>query len=88
LGETEKEVDMNMRWLVCGAGSVHIVGPCPDCYGEQGGLLMGTVANTYRGRVTARCLDCGRSVDYYVDANEERIWRLEPVEAKGVRLES
>jgi hypothetical protein len=78
---------MVMRWLVCGAGSVHIIGPCPNCYASEGGLIMGTVALTYSGRVTARCLDCGNAVEYYVDANEEKIWRLEPVEAKGMRVE-
>ena len=82
-----KEGRMTMRWLECGSGNVHVVGPCPDCYATQGGLLLGTVASSYKGRVTARCLDCQRSVDYYVDAQEEMIWRLEPVEAKGARVE-
>jgi hypothetical protein len=83
-----KEGRMTMRWLECGSGSVHVVGPCPDCYATQGGLLLGTVASSYKGRVTAQCLDCNRSVDYYVDAQEEMIWRLEPVEAKGARVEA
>ena len=83
-----KEVHMTMRWLECGSGSIHVVGPCPDCYATQGGLLMGTVASSYKGRVTAKCLDCSRIVDYYVDAQEEMIWRLEPVEAKGARVEA
>ena len=83
-----KEGRMTMRWLECGSGSVHVVGPCPDCYANQGGLLLGTVASSYKGRVTAQCIDCGRSVDYYVDAQEEMIWRLEPVEAKGARVEA
>lgn len=74
---------MIMRWLVCGAGSIHIVGPCPDCYSSQGGLLLGTVATTYKGRVTAKCLDCNKSLDFFVDAPEEKIWKLEPIEAKG-----
>jgi len=82
-----KEGRMAMRWLECGSGSVHVVGPCPECYATQGGLLLGTVASSYKGRVTAKCLDCSRSVDYYVDAQEEMIWRLEPVEAKGARVE-
>ena len=76
---------MVMRWLVCGAGSIHIVGPCPDCYASQGGLLLGTIATTYKGRVAAKCLDCGKSLDFYVDAQEEKIWKLEPIEAKGAR---
>ena len=78
---------MNMRWLLCGAGSLHIVGPCPDCYATQGGLLLGTTASTYRGRVSATCLDCGKVVDYYVDSQEEKIWLLQPIESKGARVE-
>ena len=78
---------MTMRWLECGGGNVHIVGPCPNCYSSQGGLLLGTVTTTYKGRASAKCLECGTMVDYYVDAHEGRIWRLEPVEAKGGRVE-
>ena len=78
---------MIMRWLACGGGSIHIVGPCPDCYATQGGLLMGTVASTHKGRVTTLCLDCNKTVDYYVDAHEEKIWKLDPIEAKGSRVE-
>lgn len=79
---------MIMRWLACSAGSVHIVGPCPECYAKEGGLIMGTVTLTYSGRVTGKCLDCNKAIDYYVDANEEKIWRLDPVEAKGMRVEA
>lgn len=74
---------MIMRWIACGSGNVHILGPCPECYSAQGGLLFGTVANTYKGRVHTICLDCDKTVDYYTDAKEQRLWKLEPVEAKG-----
>lgn len=86
--ELRREVRMTMRWLECGAGSIHIVGPCPDCYTAQGGLLLGTAASTYRGRLTARCIDCGKAIDYYVDSPEGRIWLLQPIESKGARLET
>jgi hypothetical protein len=79
---------MTMRWLECGAGSVHIVGPCPDCYATQGGMLLGTVAGTYKGRVTGRCLDCNKVLDYYVDASEGKMWLMEPIEAKAARVET
>jgi len=36
----------------------------------------------HRGRVTAKCTDCGKGVDYYVDIYEKKIWKLELV---GVR---
>jgi hypothetical protein len=79
---------MVMRWLACSAGSVHIFGPCPESHAKEEGLIMATIPLTYTGRVTARCLDCNKAVDYYVDANEEKIWRLVPVEAKGMRIET
>lgn len=75
---------MIMRWLACGGGNIHILGTCPDCYATQGGLLLGTVASTHKGRVTALCSDCGNAVDYYVDAKDEKMWKLEPIEARGV----
>lgn len=75
---------MIMRWLACGGGHIHILGTCPDCYATQGGLLIGTVATTHKGRVTALCVDCGKAVDYYVDAKDEKMWKLEPIEARGV----
>jgi len=87
LDEAGREVSMQLRWLVCGQGNVHIVGPCPDCYATEGGLILGTVASTYKGRITAKCVDCGKTMDYYVDASEGRIWRLEPVDAKGMHVE-
>lgn len=79
---------MIMRWLSCGTGSVHIVGTCPDCYATQGGLLLGTAATGYAGRITAKCVDCGKTIDYYVDSSIEKIWKLDPVESKGVKLDT
>jgi len=79
---------MMMRWLSCGTGNVHIVGTCPDCYATQGGLVLGTAASGYAGRVTAKCVDCGKNIDYYIDAGQEKIWKLDPVESKGVQLGS
>jgi len=78
---------MAIRWLECGAGNMHIVSPCPRCGERRGGLLLGTVAGTFRGRTTASCTDCNEVADFYVDAPEGRIWSLEPVEAKGTRTE-
>ena len=78
---------MIMRWLSCGTGSVHIVGTCAGCYTTQGGLLLGTFATGYAGRISAKCIDCGKTIDYYVDSTVEKIWRLDPVESKRVPLE-
>ena len=74
---------MVMRLIACEAGHVHIIGPCPHCYYAQGGLLLGTVANDYKGRVHTICMDCGVTIDYYIDAKEEKLFKLESVEAKG-----
>jgi hypothetical protein len=78
---------MIMRWLSCGTGNMHIVGTCAGCYGTQGGLLLGTFATGYAGRISAKCVDCGKAIDYYVDSTVEKVWRLDPVESKRVPLE-
>jgi len=49
--------------------------------------MLGTAASGYAGRITAKCVDCGKSVDYYVDSTVEKIWKLDPVESKGVKIE-
>lgn len=79
---------MTMRWLSCGTGSMHIVATCPQCYATQGGLLLGTVGNGYAGRVSAKCDDCGKAMDYYIESAEQKVWKLDPVDSKAVRLDS
>jgi len=78
---------MKLRWLACSTGNAHVLGPCPSCFEKRSGLLMGTVGGNYKGRLTAKCVDCGRTEEYYVDAEAERIWRLEEVGAKGARVD-
>lgn len=75
---------MIMRMIACDAGNVHVIGPCPKCYDDQGGLLLGSVTNIYEGRVQTVCLDCNETVDYYIDARKEQLWWLEPVEGRGI----
>ena len=74
---------MIIHWIKCGGGAIHIIGPCPYCYDTKDGLLVGSMGNTYKGRVTAECQDCNKTIDYYVDVKEEKIWKLEPLEARG-----
>ena len=76
---------MSVRCLECGGGNLHIVGPCPYCESTKGGLLVGTIAGTYKGLVMARCAECGKGVDYYVDAHQGRVWKLEEIEVKRGR---
>jgi hypothetical protein len=45
---------------------------------------LGTAASGYAGRITATCVDCGKSEDYYVDATVQKMWKLDPVESKRV----
>ena len=77
---------MTIHWLSCGSESLHVMGTCPNCYAREGGLLLGTAATGYAGRITATCADCGKSVDYYVDATVQKLWKLDPVESKSVTL--
>ena len=75
---------MIMRMITCDAGNVHVIGPCPKCYDDQGGLLLGSVSNVFEGRVQTVCMDCSEAVDYYIDAKKEQLWKLEPVEGRGI----
>ncbi len=77
---------MVMRWLECSGGNIHLVGPCPTCFEQGGGLIVGTVSSSYKGRITAKCFDCGEMQDYYVDAQEGKVWKLEEIEAKGLHV--
>ena len=77
---------MVMRWLMCGLGNMHIIGPCPGCESSRGGVILGTVGYAFRGVVTAKCVDCGKSVDYYVDAGKGQMWLLKAVDAKRGRI--
>ena len=61
---------MVMRWLMCGLGNMHIIGPCAGCESSRGGVILGTVGYAFRGVVTAKCVDCGKSVDYYVGCRQ------------------
>ncbi len=78
---------MTMRWLSCGTGSMHILGTCAGCHGTLGGLLLATFTTGYTGSVSAKCVDCGKTTDYFVDSAVEKVWRLDPVESKRVPLD-
>jgi len=78
---------MTMHWLSCGTRSMHIVGACTGCYGTQGGLLLGTFATGSAGMISAKCVDCGKTADYYVDSTAGKVWRMDPVESKRVPLD-
>ena len=78
---------MTIRWILCGSETLHVLGTCPNCYATESGLLMGTMVTGYAGRITATCVDCGKSVDYYVDAAIQKVWKLDPVESKRVSSE-
>jgi len=82
LGEekiTEKQI---ARWIICGTGNLHIYGTCPSCHSIQGGLLFSTVAATFMGVTTAKCTDCSETYNYYVDAREQGIWKMEAIVPK------
>ena len=78
---------MTIRWILCGSENLHILGTCPNCYATESGLLMGTTVTGYAGRITATCVDCGKSVDYCVDAAVQKVWNMNPVESKTTHLE-
>jgi len=74
------------RWLDCTSGQVHLVAQCPICKPSGAGLLLATFGHTVRGRVVAKCLDCGAEVDYYVEADRQEIWEMHSVEARRGKI--
>lgn len=80
----EKVMEKQIAQLVsCGAGNLHIIVTCPRCHSVKGGLLFATVPGTFIGITTAKCTDCSEAIDYYIDAKENGIWRMEAVDIKG-----
>ena len=65
------------RLVTCGTGNLHIFTTCPHCYSTRGGILFATVAGTFTGATTAKCVDCSETFDYYIDARAKSIWRME-----------
>ena len=78
----ERQDRKTLRWLICGRGNLHIVAPCPRCGDTKGGLLLGTVALAFRGVARLGCADCNEAVDYYVEASQGQIWRLDEQEVR------
>jgi len=76
---TEKRT---VRYIICDAGNIHVIEPCPRCHSNHGGLLAGTAIKGHKGMVTATCSDCGETAAYYIDSVEERVWATEPMAAK------
>lgn len=63
-------------------------GHLPTVLCPKGGLLLGTVGNGYAGRMAAKCVDCGKAMDYYIESAEQKVWKLDPVDSKGVHLDA
>lgn len=68
---------MRVLWLDCGGTHCHIVAPCPDCFGKQGGLITGTLGTvTGSARVSGRCDACGRQEEFYAEGRDKKVWSL------------
>ena len=67
------------RWLVCEDGDVHIFGPCPRCFSTSGGMLLGSTLTSSRGIARAQCSDCGETIDYFVDPQQQQMWKAEAI---------
>ena len=77
----QRTQETSMRWFMCGADDyLHVVGPCPRCWDDKWGLLLGTMTRNFNGRTTTACAACGERVDYYVDAQQQTLWKMEEVE--------
>ncbi|MBN2099681.1 MAG: hypothetical protein JW753_08805 [Dehalococcoidia bacterium] len=78
--KTEKTVTgPTLRWLICEDGDVHIFGPCPRCFSTNGGMLIGSSLTASKGIARAHCSDCGETIDYFVDPQQQQMWRAEAI---------
>jgi len=68
-----------LRWLVCEDGDVHIFGPCPRCFHTSGGMLLGSTSTASRGIARAKCAECGETIDYFVDPQQQQMWKAEAI---------
>lgn len=68
-----------LRWLVCEDGDVHIFGPCPRCFHTSGGMLLGSTSTASRGIARAKCTECGETIDYFVDPQQQQMWKAEAI---------
>lgn len=68
-----------LRWLVCEEGDVHVFGPCPRCFHTSGGMLLGSTLTASRGIARVTCTDCDETIDYFVDPQQQQMWKAEAV---------
>ncbi len=68
-----------LRWLVCEDGDVHIFGPCPRCFSTSGGMLIGSTLTASKGIARVRCTDCDETIDYFVDPQQQQMWKAEAI---------
>ncbi|MFC1925743.1 hypothetical protein ACFLW2_03485 [Chloroflexota bacterium] len=83
--QTGEKISMEnhiVRLASCIAGNLHLIATCPRCHSKTGGLLFTTVPMAFIGATTARCIDCGHTIDYYIDTMENRAWVMEAIEAR------
>ena len=68
-----------LRWMACQHGDVHVVGPCPRCFHTSGGMLLGSSLAAHGGITTAKCTECGETIDYFVDPQQQQMWKAEAI---------
>ena len=68
-----------LRWFVCDDGGVHVFGPCPRCFQISGGVLLGSTLPGSRAIARAACTECGETVDYFVDPQQQQVWKAEAI---------
>jgi hypothetical protein len=77
--EAKTATGPTLRWLVCEDGDVHIIGPCPRCFHTGGGMLLGSTLTASRGIARAKCTDCDETIDYFVDPQQQQMWKAEAI---------
>lgn len=84
---TATETRIRVRLLPLGGNQALLVARCPQSQCERG-LLVGPIGSQHIGIVSANCIDCDNSMDFYVHSGERKAWLMVPLDmdpAKGVK---
>ncbi|MEK7681752.1 MAG: hypothetical protein AAB369_02870 [Chloroflexota bacterium] len=76
-----------VRLLPMGGNQSLLVARCTQKACERG-LIVGPIGSQHIGIVSASCIDCDNSMDFYVHSGERKVWLMVPLDmdqAKGAK---
>lgn len=74
---TQKEARMRIRMLPLAGNQSLLVAKCIQC---GTGLLVGAIGSQHIGIVSAGCIDCDNTLDFYIHSGEHKAWLMQPID--------